>query len=121
MKSQYNKKESVKMTEKMQQAIDKIDKEAEANQSLKPFAQYVTDKLIASDEAAEKILDDRKTLKGCFSDSQSKVRQMASGGCACVDDETVFAWIRGYFGFDSEPVSAQTESNIIDFDIFADL
>lgn len=109
------------MTEKMQQAIDKIDNEMEANQSLKPFAQYITDKLIASDEAAEKILDEKKTLKGCFSDSQSKARQMSSGGCACVDDETVFAWIRGYFGFDCEPVSTQTESNIIDFDIFADL
>ena len=112
------------MTDKMQKAIDKIDKDMEKNAGLKPFAQYIIDELIVTDEAAEKILDEKKSLSACYSSITSKARQRAVGNCAFVEPETVYAWIREYFGFDGVPaksVSTQAESNIINFDIFADV
>lgn len=112
------------MTEKMQKAIDKIDKDMEKNAGLKPFAQYIIDELVVSDDAADKILDAKKSLSACFGSVKSRARQRAVGNCAFVEPETVYAWIREYFGFagvPAKPVSTQAESNIINFDIFADV
>lgn len=109
------------MTELIQKAIDKIDKDMEKNQALKPFAQYIIDTLIVSDNAAEKILDEKKTLTDCYSAITQKARKLALGGCAVLDNETVYDWIREYFGFTELPVSTQAENNIVNFDVFADL
>lgn len=115
------KKEVCKMTDLMTKAVEKIDKEMEKEQSLKPFAQYIIDNLIVSNESAEKILDENKSLQKCFEVIKSKARKRAVGNCAYVEPETVYTWIREYFGFTEIPVSTQAEDNIINFDIFADL
>lgn len=112
------------MTELMKKAIEKIDKNMEKNTSLKPFAQYIIDELIVDDSSAEKILNEKKSLSACFDAVKTKARQRAVGNCAFVEPETVYSWIREYFGFKSVPEnsnSTQTESNIINFDIFADI
>lgn len=115
------KKEVCKMTELMKKAVEKIDKEMEKELSLKPFAQYIIDNLIVSDESAGKILDEKKSLKKCFDEIKAKARKRAVGNCAFVEPETVYAWIREYFGFAENPVSVQADNNITNFDIFADL
>ena len=116
------KKEVCEMSELIKKAIEKIDKEMEKSPSYKPFAQYIIDELIVSDEAAEKILNEKKSLSACYKEIESKARSRAVGNCAFVEPETVYEWIRQYFGFYSvpgKPVSTQAESNIVNFDIFA--
>lgn len=110
------------MTENMKKAVEKIDKEMEKSPSYKPFAQYIIDELIVSDVAAEKILNEKKSLSACYKDIESKARSRAVGSCAFVEPETVYGWIRQYFGFNYVPeksVSTQAENKIINFDIFA--
>ncbi|MBR3868976.1 MAG: hypothetical protein IKM66_06645 [Clostridia bacterium] len=110
------------MSELIKKAIEKIDKEMETSPSYKPFAQYIIDELIVDDASAEKILNEKKTLTVCYKEIESKARSRAVGNCAFVEPETVYEWIRQYFGFSSvpgKPVSTQAESNIVNFDIFA--
>ena len=116
------KKEVCEMSELIKKAIEKIDKEMEKSPSYKPFAQYIIDELIVNDEAAEKILDEKKSLSDCYKKVSQCAKPMAENGCACIDDQTVHGWIRQYFDFNSVPeksVSTQAESNIVNFDIFA--
>lgn len=110
------------MTEKILKAIEKIDAEAENDITLKAFAQYIIDNLIKSDASAERILDEKKSLKSCMSKVKSNAKQSAVSGCAVVEDRIVYGWIREYFELNESQTadSAQTES-IQDFDIFADL
>lgn len=103
----------------IQKAIEKIDKEMEqGNGNLKAVANYIIDKLLGSEENAEKILDEKKSLKGCFSEITSKAKKQAENNCAMIDDQTVFAWVREYFGVE-ESEKKPEGSNIFDFDIFA--
>lgn len=100
------------MTELMKKAVDKIDKEMEKNSALKPFAQYIIDELVIDDASAEKILNEKKTLADCYKNITSKARARAVGNCAFVDPETVYEWIRQYFGFagiPEKPVSTQAD------------
>ena len=110
------------MSELIKKAIEKIDKEMEKSPSYKPFAQYIIDELIVDEASAEKILNEKKTLTACYKSIEDKARSRAVGNCAFVEPETVYEWIRQYFGFSSvpeKPVSTQAESNIVNFDIFA--
>ena len=100
------------MTELIQKAIDKIDKEAEAINApaVTVVASQIIDVYLKSDENAKKALDKEKTLKKCWNDVKSKARKQASGGCAMVSDDTVFEWVKDYYGFAQ---AAGTDEKII--------
>lgn len=89
------------MTEKIQSAINKIDGEAEklkdTNATL--IASHIIDTYLISDENAEKVLDEKKTLRKCIDNIKSKARSQAMNNVAMVDDETVYGWVRDYYGF----------------------
>lgn len=89
------------MTEKIQSAINKIDGEAEklkdTNATL--IASHIIDTYLISDENAEKVLDEKKTLKKCIDDIKSKTRSQAVNNVAMVDDETVYGWVKDYYDF----------------------
>lgn len=89
------------MTEKIQSAINKIDGEAEklkdTNATL--IASHIIDTYLISDENAEKVLDEKKTLRKCIDNIKSKARSQAVNNVAMVDDETVFGWVKDYYGF----------------------
>ena len=89
------------MTELIQKAIDKIDKEAEAINApaVTVVASHIIDVYLKSDENAQKALDEEKTLKECWDNVKSKARKQASGGCAMVSDDRVFEWVKDYYGF----------------------
>ena len=99
----------------IQRAIDKIDKEMEADENLKAIANYIIDRLITNEENAAKILDKKKSLKTCFDKIKSEAKKLAKNGLAVVADEVVFSWVREYFGV-KEPENE--ESGLFDFDIF---
>lgn len=105
------------MTELMKKAIAKIDAEGEkggANQ--KRIAQYIIDTLITDDISAGKVTDKKKSLADCAKAVTGKARKHAENGCAMVEDETVYSWIREYY----EVEEKSTPSNIISLDL-ADL
>lgn len=89
------------MTEKIQSAINKIDGEAEklkdTNTTL--IASHIIDTYLISDENAEKVLDEKKTLRKCIENIKSKAKQHAVNNIAMVDDETVYGWVKDYYGF----------------------
>lgn len=89
------------MTEKIQTAINKIDKEAEkqSNTNATLIASHIIDTYLVSDENAEKVLRDKKTLKNCLENIKSKARSKATNGITMVDDETVYGWVKDYYGF----------------------
>lgn len=89
------------MTEKIQSAINKIDGEAEklkdTNATL--IASHIIDTYLISDENAEKVLDEKKALRKCIDNIKSKARSQAVNNVAMVDDETVYGWVKDYYGF----------------------
>lgn len=88
------------MTEKIQQAIDKIDKEAEKlDVNARLIASHIIDKNLNSDENAEKVLSDKKTLRKCIENITSKAKQQATGRMVMIDNETVYGWVEDYYGF----------------------
>lgn len=101
------------MTEKIQKAIDKIDGEAEKldNVNARLIASHIIDTYLNSDGNAEKVLDDKHTLRVCLENIKSKAKKQAFGGCAMIDDDTVFGWAKEYYGF---AVACKNENKIID-------
>ena len=87
------------MTELMQNAIDHIDDDAEKskNPMAKRIAQYLIDKCITDDIAAQKLLDGNKSISKCVSDITDKAKKEAVSGCAVIEDEVVFSWVREYY------------------------
>lgn len=49
------------------------------------------------EELFKGILKERYSLKCALSHAKEKARKFAENGVACIDDETVFGWIRDYF------------------------
>ena len=89
------------MTEKIQQAIDKIDGEAEKlnDVNARVIASHIIDKYLTGDENAEKVLDEKHTLKDCISKIKGKARKQASNNMAMIRDDVVFGWAQEYYGF----------------------
>lgn len=88
------------MTE-IEKAANRLDSAAEKNGS--NYAKLVASHLIEqirTEEAARKIMDEKKTLEGCMKEIQSKARKQAVNGCAAVEDAMVYKWAEGYFGLD---------------------
>lgn len=105
------------MTELMKKAIAKIDAESEkGGTNQKRIAQYIIDVLITDDISAGKVADEKKSLADCVKAVTKKAREHAENGCAMVEDETVYSWIREYYEIAEEPKT----DNIISLDL-ADL
>ena len=92
------------MTETIQKAINKIDLEAEEekNTYARVFASHIIDNYLSTDENAEKVLDEKKTIAGCLREVKSKAQKQAESGMAMSEDSTVFGWVREYYGFTDE-------------------
>lgn len=106
------------ISDKIQKAIDKIDKEAEelGGGQFMVIASHIIEKYLASDENADKVLDESKSLKKCIDDCKSKARAEAVGNVAMIADETVYGWVKEYYGFSD--CSQLQKNKIIDlFDV----
>ncbi|HEM5142981.1 TPA: hypothetical protein U1266_000416 [Streptococcus suis] len=49
------------------------------------------------DELFQGILKDGYTIKSSLEYAKKKAREFAQNGVACIDDQTVFGWVREYF------------------------
>lgn len=93
----------------LEDAKKKIEAEMKTDE-LKPFGRYILDQLLVSEENAEKVGADGKSLKACFAAVKGKAQKQAHGGCAMIENQTVFKWIREYYGIASGSDVAANES-----------
>ena len=80
-----------------QQALDKMLKEM--NQEHSPSEDRIHNWICEQDddELFQGILKDGYTIKCSLDYAKGKAREFANNGVACIDDNTVFGWIREYF------------------------
>ena len=107
------------MSDLTNRAIARITEECQKKDYLIPFEEYLTS--IMTDRVAEKVLDEKKTLQGCFDEMKktAEKRMIRNGnvGTACVPPEEGFAIIRGYYGIDLAGKTSQ-DSGVIDITDF---
>lgn len=63
----------------------------------------------ASNVLAEKINAGKKTMAQCWSYITAEAKKQAVGGCACIDDSTVFGWAIHFF--EEESIEAKMYSS----------
>lgn len=51
----------------------------------------------ASEDLKRRVAAEGKTAAGALAYAKEQARKLAVGGCACVDDETVYGWAMHYF------------------------
>lgn len=100
-------------------AIARITEECQKKEYLIPFEEYLTS--IMTDKIAEKVLDEKKTLQGCFDKmketAEKHMIRNGNVGTACIPPEEGFAIIRGYYGIDNAEKASQ-DPGVIDITDF---
>lgn len=101
------------MTDLIQQAINKIDSEADkiGGTHAKLFASHVIDNYLTTDDNAQNTLD--KELKNCIKSITAKAQRQAIDNCAVVLDDTVYGWLVEFYGFAS-PAQSDNIVNLFD-------
>lgn len=89
---------------KIQEAIDKIDSEADKmkDDTAVRITSYIIDNYITSVENAEKVMN--KKLSDCISNIRDKARKQAKNGCAMIEDRTVWNWVKEFYEFVTDEV-----------------
>lgn len=89
---------------KIQEAIDKIDTEADRMKSdvAVRITSYIIDNYITNVENAEKVMN--KTLSDCISNIRGKAQKQARNGCAMIEDRTVWNWVKEFYEFVTDEV-----------------
>ena len=94
---------------KIQEAINKIDSEADKmkDDTAVRITSYIIDNYITSTENAEKVMN--KTLSDCISNIREKARKQAKNGYAMIEDRTVWNWVKEFYEFVTDEV-AETQA-----------
>ena len=67
--------------------------------------EYLTDRC-TTNEVAEKLLDESKTVKEIFDGIEEKARKEAKNGFGMMKDEDLYGMIDDYYGLDHQAVSS---------------
>ena len=91
------------------EAIKKITTELgdKPNEYSRLIAEHLTKRINDDEGFAADVLKESKTFKGCFQYIQSEARKQAVGGCAAIEDNTVYEWAEDYYR--KADVSKKTE------------
>ena len=94
---------------KIQEAINKIDSEADKmkDDTAVRITSYIIDNYITSVENAEKVMN--KKLSDCISNIRDKARKQAKNGYAMIEDRTVWNWVKEFYEFATDEV-AETQA-----------
>lgn len=89
------------MTEKIKQAVAKVDGEAEKlnTDMAKVISSHIISTYLKFDSNADCVLDKKKTLRDCLVKITEKARGLAQNNAAMVEDSTVYGWVEEYYGF----------------------
>lgn len=91
------------MTELQERAIAKIDAEIEkekGNRILEIIGEFLINLVTANSDAAAKLLDEKKNLKGAYEAMRNEARKYQKDGCAVLTDDEGFEVICGYYGLE---------------------
>lgn len=101
---QYVAKLEEQKQKKIQEAIDKIDAEADRmkNDVAVRITSYIIDNYITNVENAEKVMN--KALSDCISNIRDKARKQAKNSYAMIEDRTVYNWVKGFYEFATDEV-----------------
>lgn len=99
-----------KLTDK---AIAKMAEEIKGKDYLIPFEEYLTG-ICTTDAVAEKILDEKKSLQGCFDNMKRIASNRRTGNFAYIAPEEGFEIIRKYYGLDDKPARSENVIDIMD-------
>lgn len=97
---------------KIQEAINKIDSEADKmkDDTAVRITGYIIDNYITSVENAEKVMN--KTLSNCISNVRSKAKKQAKNGYAMIEDRTVWNWVKEFYELADEVVETQSTAPV---------
>lgn len=94
-------------------AKERLAKEIEGKDHLIPFEEYLTE-ICTTDEIAEKILAEDKSLEGCYKHMESIARGRKTGNFAYIPPEEGFRIIREYYGIDGSKNAEEETSDVVD-------
>lgn len=89
---------------KIEDAIKKINEEIQKqpeNRYLALVGEHIIDQITTEDKA-EKVLQEKRTMKGAMKEILGKARKQKYGNYAAVEDAVVYRWAREYFGLGEE-------------------
>ena len=92
---------------KIQEAINKIDSEADKmkDDTAVRITSYIIDNYITNAENAEKVMS--KTLSDCISSVRSKAEKQAQNSYAMIEGRTVLNWVKEFYGFNVDKAETQ--------------
>ncbi|MGN0733709.1 MAG: hypothetical protein ACI4LC_06005 [Emergencia sp.] len=102
---------------KINDAIARITQECEGKDYLIPFEEYLTS-ICNSDEIANKILNPKKTLEGCFSEmkkvAEKRMVRKGNVGNAMIPPEEGFQIISDYYGIELKEKKSASVLDVLD-------
>lgn len=104
------------MNPKIGKAIKKITEEMMENQNntaIRVIEEHLTS-ICTTNEVAEKILNEEKTLRGALEAIRNEAQKEKVGNCACIDDKRGFEIVEKYFGIEEEDKKFNKIIDIID-------
>jgi len=87
---------------KVVEAVEKINKEiGEGNgPHVRVIGEFLINIISEKQEAADKILDEKKSIKGSINEMSKEAKKKAVNGCAMLTDEEGFNIVLKYYGID---------------------
>ena len=89
---------------KIEDAIKKINTEIQKepnNRYIALIGEHIID-CITSEAAAERVLQEEKTLERALTGIKNRAKQQQVKGHAVIEDAVVYGWAREYFGLSAE-------------------
>jgi len=99
----------------MNKAIEKINKEIEANKdnrAIKKVGEFILEQM--SEVNAEKILVEGKTIKGSFEAMKTHAKTMAKNGYAVLTDEEGYEQVMKYYEMSKKEETSGLEISLTD-------
>ena len=87
------------MSTKTDEAVRKLTEQCKDKDYLIPFEEYLTG--IMTDDIADKVLADGKSLQGCFDHMKNIAQKRKTGNFAYIPPEEGYEIIRDYYGISS--------------------
>lgn len=107
------------MSDLTDRAIARVTEECQKKDYLIPFEEYLTS--IMTDKVAKKVLDETKSLQGCFDKmketAEKHMIRNGNVGTAYIPPEEGFSIIRDYYGIDLAEKS-RPDAGVIDITDF---
>lgn len=89
---------------KIEDAIKKINTEIQKepdNRYIALIGEHIID-CITSETAAERVLQEERTLERALTGIENRAKQQQVKGHAVIEDAVVYGWAREYFGLSAE-------------------